>query len=201
MAILKGEDHVFESANDLYYKFSGRSNIIGKPVREVFPEAEGQGIFELMDKVYQTGETFSINERHLQLDVQGNGALEDFYLSFMFQSYRNEEGRVEGVFYFGVDVTEQVKTRRKIEASEKQYIDLIQNLPAAVYTCDTDGTILLYNKAAVSLWGREPERGKDRWCGSWKIYNEEGVRKPHAFSPLAIAIKKRESVEPRRNEN
>lgn len=190
MCILKGKDLVFENANELYYQFSGRRNIIGKRVREVFPEAEGQGIFELMTKVLQTGEIYSVNERLVQLDVKGKGVIEDFYLSFMFQPYRNAEGTVEGIFYFGVDVTEQVKARKKIEESKKQYVDLIQNLPAAIYTCNTSGDILLYNKAAVTLWGREPKEGKDKWCGSWQLYNDNNTLIPHELSPMAMSLKK-----------
>src|SRR5690242_11876505 len=49
------------------------------------------------------------------------------------------------------------------------YQQLIQALPAALYTCDANGYILTYNDAVAELWGREPEIGKDLWCGSWKI--------------------------------
>jgi PAS domain S-box-containing protein len=189
MCFLKGPNQVFENANELYYKFSGRRNIIGKPVREVFPEAAGQGIFELMDLVFNSGQTYTINERLVQLVVNEGGKLEDFYLSFMFQPYRNLEGDVEGIFYFGVDVTEQVVARKKIEESKKLYVDLIQNLPVAVYTADKDGYILLFNKASVALWGRVPRIGVDRWCGSWKIFNSLGESIPHDESPMAICIK------------
>lgn len=195
MCILIGEDLVFESANDVYYKFSGRRDIIGKPVRDVFPEAEGQGIFELMVQVYQTGEIYSVNERFLQLDVQGNGVIENFYLSFMFQPYRDEEGEIKGIFFFGVDVTEQVTARKVVEDSRKQYLDLIQNLPVAIYTVNSKGEILLYNKAAILLWGREPQIKKEKWCGSWKIQNTEGSTIPHALSPMAIALREARPIQ------
>lgn len=45
------------------------------------------------------------------------------------------------------------------------YRELVEGLPAAVYTCDTEGKIRLYNKAAVQLWGKKPEDDQ-RWCGS-----------------------------------
>jgi PAS domain S-box-containing protein len=120
MSILKGKNHVFEKANSLYHKLSGRTNIIGRTVREVFPEAEGQGIFELMDAVYNTGQTYRSNEQLVRLNTEGNGILKDIYLDFMFQAYRDNEGAVAGIFFFGVDVTEQVHTRKRIENSEKQ---------------------------------------------------------------------------------
>lgn len=195
MCILIGEDLVFESANDVYYKFSGRKDIIGKSVRDVFPEAEGQGIFELMVQVYQTGEIYCVNERFLQLDIQGNGVMENFYISFMFQPYRDEEGEVKGIFFFGVDVTEQVTARKVVEDSRKQYLDLIQNLPVAIYTVNSKGEILLYNKAAIVLWGREPQIKKEKWCGSWKIQNTEGSVIPHALSPMAIALREARPIQ------
>lgn len=55
---------------------------------------------------------------------------------------------------------------------------IIQNLAAALYTCDALGYVKFYNKAAVELWGREPEIGKDLWCGSWKIYRLDGTLMP-----------------------
>jgi len=72
---------------------------------------------------------------------------------------------------------------------------LLQALPAAVYTCDADGYIQLYNKAAVELWGREPTVGEDLWCGSWKIYKPDGSPLPLDECPMAIALKEKRKVE------
>lgn len=71
---------------------------------------------------------------------------------------------------------------------------LLQALPAAVYTCDADGYIQLYNKAAVELWGREPIAGKDQWCGSWKIYKTDGSPLPLDECPMAITLKQGREV-------
>ncbi|MDZ4709191.1 MAG: PAS domain-containing protein [Saprospiraceae bacterium] len=48
--------------------------------------------------------------------------------------------------------------------------ELMEALPAAIYLCNPDGKITFYNEAAVTLWGRKPQLGKDLWCGSWKIF-------------------------------
>lgn len=73
--------------------------------------------------------------------------------------------------------------------SEERYRQLVQALPTAVYTCDRKGRIRLYNAAAVSLWGREPEIGKDLWCGSWKLYNPDGTPLPLEHSPMAVTVR------------
>lgn len=77
------------------------------------------------------------------------------------------------------------------------YIDypgLIQKLPVAIYACDANGVITMFNQAAVRLWGREPEIGKDLWCGSWKIFTPEGANLPLADCPMAIALKEQREV-------
>ena len=64
-----------------------------------------------------------------------------------------------------------------------------------MYTCDRNGYIKFYNKAAADLWGREPEIGKDLWCGSWKIYEPDGITPlPLDSCPMAIALKEGRSV-------
>ena len=72
---------------------------------------------------------------------------------------------------------------------------LLQALPAAVYTCNATGYIQLYNKAAVELWGREPIVGEDLWCGSWKIYKPDGSPLPLDECPMAITLREGRKVE------
>src|SRR6202012_812544 len=72
--------------------------------------------------------------------------------------------------------------------------DIFENLPVAVYTCDTAGYIQSYNKAAVELWGREPVIGKDEWCGSWKLFRTDGQPLPLDQCPMAIALKEKRAV-------
>jgi PAS domain S-box-containing protein len=72
---------------------------------------------------------------------------------------------------------------------------LLQALPAAVYTCDASGYIQLYNKAAVELWGREPVIGEDMWCGSWKIYAENGTPLSLENCPMAKTLREGKKVE------
>ena len=66
---------------------------------------------------------------------------------------------------------------------------------AAVYTTDADGFITLFNEAAVSLWGKEPEIGKDRWCGSHRLYRPDGTPLSLDASPLAVALKEGRAIQ------
>jgi PAS domain S-box-containing protein len=83
----------------------------------------------------------------------------------------------------------------KTEQIQINYEQFIQALPVAIYTCDKDGHITMFNKAAAELWGREPEIGKDIWCGSWKIFEPDGIT-PMSFEncPMALTLKKGHAV-------
>jgi PAS domain S-box-containing protein len=72
---------------------------------------------------------------------------------------------------------------------------LIQALPAAIYTCDASGYILTYNQAAATLWGREPEIGKEAWCGCTRIFTIDGKALPLDQCPMAISIKEGREIQ------
>ncbi len=76
-----------------------------------------------------------------------------------------------------------------LRVSERRYRELIERLPAAVYTCDAEGRIQLYNQAAEDLWGRKLQIGEDVWCGSLRLSRPDGSPLPLAESPMAVAVR------------
>ncbi len=70
----------------------------------------------------------------------------------------------------------------------------IEALGVAVYATDANGVITDYNEAAVELWGRRPELGKDEWCGSWRLYWPNGTAMAHSECPMATALKENRAV-------
>lgn len=105
IAILKGADHVFEFANESYARVTGRRHFVGRNVREVFPDLEGQGLFEALDRVYLTGERFVAEGIRLRLQATTDKAPEDVFLDFIYEAIRDEHGKVTGIFVEGHDVT------------------------------------------------------------------------------------------------
>jgi PAS domain S-box-containing protein len=67
-------------------------------------------------------------------------------------------------------------------------------LAAAIYTCDAQGRVTLFNEAAAELWGRRPTLGTDLWCGSWKIFKPDGSPLPLDSCPMAVALKEGRGV-------
>jgi PAS domain S-box-containing protein len=81
-----------------------------------------------------------------------------------------------------------------LSETEHQYRKLVASLPAAVYCCDIDGRVTLFNDAAVTLWGRTPTLLHEYWCGSHKMFTLDGIVLSHDRCPMAIAIRERREV-------
>ncbi len=116
MGVVSGPDYIYEVVNSPYLELIGINNIIGKSVKEVLPTAVEQGFIDILDSVYKTGEPFSANEMLIKLEI--GGKLTEKYLDFSYQAHRNHNQEIDGIFFFAVDVTEQVLSRKRIEVSE-----------------------------------------------------------------------------------
>jgi PAS domain S-box-containing protein len=104
------------------------------------------------------------------------------------------QGRFVRTRCITLDVTEERLKDGLLRDSERRYQDLLQALPAAVYTTDAAGRITFYNEAAADLWGHRPELGTAEWCGSWKLYWPDGTPLPHEQCPMAIALKEQRPI-------
>ncbi len=74
-------------------------------------------------------------------------------------------------------------------SEEPRFRDLLEALPAAIYTTDAAGRIAFYNDAATTLWGCRPELGKTEFCGSWRLYWPDGTPMAHDECPMALTLK------------
>ena len=112
ICILRGPDHVFDLVNPLYQRLFPTRQLLGKPIREALPELEGQGLFEILDSVFETGKPSGVKEVPAMVDRSGTGRLEQGYFNFVYQATRTD-GRIDGVVLFGFEVTDQVLARRE----------------------------------------------------------------------------------------
>lgn len=101
--------------------------------------------------------------------------------------------RLPSAIMSALDIHRMEKERRqqeqRVKETEKQYFDLIQHLPAAIYTCDVQGRVLIYNNAATELWGRSPGSEKGVWCGANALFDPAGNPMRPEDCPMARAVK------------
>ncbi|MBI5511051.1 MAG: GAF domain-containing protein [Deltaproteobacteria bacterium] len=120
ISVMRGREHVFEMCNEKYLEVVGRRDIIGLPIRQALPELEGQGFFELLDDVFATGVPYVAKETTARLRRTPEGQLQDVHVDFVYLPLREADGSISGVFVHGVDLTEQVLARRRIEHVAEQ---------------------------------------------------------------------------------
>lgn len=107
---------------------------------------------------------------------------------------RFRDGKLVHTRCFTLDVTAVRRAEKAVDQREQWLRQLIESLPAAVYTTDAAGRITFYNRAAVEFAGREPELGSDKWSVSLRLYRPDGSPLPHDECPMAVALKENRPV-------
>jgi signal transduction histidine kinase len=122
IAALQGPDHVFTFANTRYLAFlphKREEDLIGRPIREALPELAGQGVFDLLDSVYRTGEPYVGRAFRVKLARGAAGALDDALFDFVYEPMRGPDGSIEGIIVVGTEVTELELARHQAEAANR----------------------------------------------------------------------------------
>jgi signal transduction histidine kinase/CheY-like chemotaxis protein len=108
MAILEGPTHRFVQANASYLRLVGNRPVLGHTVAEVLPEAIAQGYVALLDRVFETGEAYSVYGAKYVTQASGDDPVVEHFLDFDYQPLRRTDGSVTGILVEGHDVTERV---------------------------------------------------------------------------------------------
>ena len=117
VAMLAGPEHRFEYVNDAYVEIAGPRDFLGRTVREVFPEIAGQGFYELLDRVYASGEPFAARAMPIRLDRERG----ERFIDFLYEPVCDDRGAVTGIFVGGYDVTERVEAEAELRDSEQRH--------------------------------------------------------------------------------
>ncbi|HYH15236.1 MAG TPA: PAS domain-containing protein [Flavisolibacter sp.] len=156
IAILQGPEHVFEFANPAFLNGFPDKNILGKTVKEVLPSLEGQGFFELVDRVYKTGEPFNGKELPISVVLE-DGTSVGGYINLNYQALRDELGEIDGVISFSYDVTEMVLARKKAQENEERFRFMSDAMPVQTWTANEKGDIEYVNKQWETYFGKSAE--------------------------------------------
>ena len=116
MALLQGPEHRFEFANRAYMQLVGHRDVVGLTVREALPEIDGQGFYELLDGVFESGSPYVGSNLPVQLQRAPSGPLEQRFVNLVYQPLLGADGGVEGIFVDGYDVTHQHRAESALQA-------------------------------------------------------------------------------------
>ena len=197
LAYVRGPDLVFEFASDGYRKALGGRDVIGRPFREVLPEAVGCPLFETLHQVLRTGQPRQAHGQELWLSQPG---AEPAYVDAVYQPVRDEAGQVAGVLIFCTDVSAHVRDRHQLEDlakrlqhTEERYRSLFETMPYGIVHLERDGSVIWVNPAAVEFLGEAPTRmvSSER---ARMLVHEDGSPYQADELPVVIALRTGEVV-------
>ncbi len=154
IVVFKGPEYIIELANDLYLPIAGktREELINKPAFEAMPVAASQGFIELLDNIRTTGQP--VNLREHKTFIEKDGKLDTTYLNIAYQPIKDADDSVAKIMVLVTDVTEQVKTRLKIEEERAILISTREQLDLSI----SAGNIGVWHwsvKDDVLTWSKE----------------------------------------------
>jgi PAS domain-containing protein/GAF domain-containing protein len=197
---LWGPDHVVEYANPLALELFGGSHrrLLGTKPRDSVSEVAGQGYFELLDYVFESGDPSVGNELPVRLNRYGDGLHEGYY-TFIFQPTRDPSGQVNGILLLGVEVTEQALARDRIKelaeaaASERDRLaQVIEAIPEGILLAEADWQVGMANRAAEEILGEVVPDLREYW--GYGLRRPDGSAYGPGELPLARAIRQGDVV-------
>jgi signal transduction histidine kinase len=115
IAVLRGPEHTFASCNRAYGALAGNRPLLGRSIREAFPELDVETIRQVLDEVYATAMPYVVNEFPIHRDgVAGP----EIYYNFVYQPLTDTDERVTGVAVIASDVTDLVLERNLAEQGQ-----------------------------------------------------------------------------------
>lgn len=125
---LQGPDHVYDFVNEAHTQLFQRNDIVGKSVREAFPELEGQGFFELLDHVFQTGQRYAARGVPIWVKRSAAGPEQLLHIDFIYAPMFDDRGTVCGIFCEGQDVTETVAAQTALKEADRRKDEFLATL-------------------------------------------------------------------------
>ncbi|RZK69610.1 MAG: PAS domain-containing sensor histidine kinase, partial [Pedobacter sp.] len=169
---------VIESVNDAMLAFIGRTiEIVGKPFFDVLPELRSQGLFEVIEKVYNSGITFAANEA--KVAVERAGVLVNGYYNFTYQAILDEDGQSIGILIVATEVTAQVQNRMEKEHLDGQFLLAVASSGIGTWHIDPESKALMYNENLAKIYGYEAE--------SNMTYNQAIEQVTEDYRPIIVA--------------
>ncbi len=114
VAILRQPEHRFEYVNEAFIRVAGNRDFIGRTLREAFPELEGTGMIEALDRTYASGEAYVAHGVPMALIKAPGTEPVPLRLTLTCQPIPGEEGLTTGIFLQGHDVTLEHQTLEQL---------------------------------------------------------------------------------------
>lgn len=195
ISVVRGPEHRFEVVNEMSRRMLNGRQLEGLTARAALPELEGQGLFELLDQVYSTGQPFEGREIAVRYDRTGEGDMVEGVFNVIYQPLFEVDGRVSGVLSLSVEVTELVAERNRLANSAREMAAVLDQIAEGVIVTNAEGRIRLVNESARRLHGTALlDAAPDDYASAYHLFTVDGEPHPTDDLPLARAVLAGETV-------
>jgi PAS domain S-box-containing protein len=181
IAVYVGKEMCIEIANQSIIDIWGKGNdVIGKSFKEVLPELDNQLVFDQIQKVFSTGESFHTKNTALDLIVDGKS--KTFYFNYSFTPLYDTPENIYAVMNTGVDLTDLNVAKKRIEENEQNIRSMVLQSPIGICVIDA-GTLVseIVNDSFIEIAGKDYSEisGKHYWdaFAEAKPYYESALNK------------------------
>ncbi|WP_437577635.1 STAS domain-containing protein [Sorangium sp. So ce887] len=143
IAIWQGDDFVYTFVNPAYRAALPGREFLGRALVDAAPETKAQGLLDLFNHVYRTGNPFIANELPVAVHDPTTGREEQRWFNVVYAPVRNGAGTIVGVCNFSVELTDQVRARQAAEAKAEELQRSAELIAAQRETIRALGTPLL----------------------------------------------------------
>ncbi len=157
MAILRKREGICQFFNPVFAKVWGDRDMLNKSMRLAWPELEGQGYFERIERVYDSGMPEYDYDFRARADWNNDGNVTEAYFDFVYAPYRDDDGTIEGVMIIGVDVTGKVHARQQLAEQQQLFNDITDAAGTALWMVDAQGNMTFVNKTWADWTGQPKE--------------------------------------------
>lgn len=118
IAILRGSTFIYEKFNEPYHAMLGHRPLLNKSLEEAMPELSQQPLFDILKKVFETGENFQGLEFPVLITNQATGKLEELFFDFTYSRIVDDQNRPYGIFVHATNVTDKFLLQRDSTLNE-----------------------------------------------------------------------------------
>src|SRR5206468_3698744 len=87
--------------------------------------------------------------------ITGTHAVERGGGGFAVQPLRGDDGEVDGVMVFSLDVTDQVRAREQLQGLTAEHLAVLDQIPSSVLVFNAEGRLIKINESGRRLIGVE----------------------------------------------
>ncbi|OXA93155.1 PAS domain S-box protein [Flavobacterium hercynium] len=165
IAVYVGKEMIIELANESIISLWGKGDeVIGKSFKALLPELDNQLVFEQINTVLETGQSF--HTKNTPLDLTIDGKLRTHYFNYSLTPLYDINGEIYGVMNTGVDLTDLNLAKKKIEESERNLQSMVLQSPIGICVLDAETLISeIVNDSFLTVARKSYEEvaGKHYW--------------------------------------